>query len=31
MNKANSIDLELFKNVFISISEEMGAVLERTA
>jgi len=31
MTKANSIDLELFKNVFISISEEMGAVLERTA
>jgi len=31
MTKANSIELELFKNVFISISEEMGAVLERTA
>jgi N-methylhydantoinase B/oxoprolinase/acetone carboxylase alpha subunit len=25
------IELELFKNIFISISEEMGAVLERTA
>jgi len=25
------IELELFKNLFVSISEEMGAVLERTA
>lgn len=25
------IELELFKNIFISISEEMGAVLERTS
>lgn len=27
----DSIELELFKNLFVSISEEMGAVLERTA
>lgn len=31
MSKVDSIELELFKNLFISISEEMGAVLERTA
>ncbi|MBU4495862.1 MAG: hydantoinase B/oxoprolinase family protein [Acidobacteria bacterium] len=28
---ADPIELELFKNIFISISEEMGAVLGRTA
>ncbi len=27
----DSIELELFKNLFVSISEEMGAVLERSA
>jgi N-methylhydantoinase B/oxoprolinase/acetone carboxylase alpha subunit len=27
----DSIELELFKNLFVSITEEMGAVLERTA
>ncbi len=31
MKDIDSIELELFKNLFISISEEMGAVLERTA
>jgi N-methylhydantoinase B/oxoprolinase/acetone carboxylase alpha subunit len=31
MNKFDPIELELFKNIFISISEEMGAVLGRTA
>lgn len=31
MPEFDPIELELFKNVFISISEEMGAVLERTA
>ncbi len=31
MNKFDPIELELFKNVFIAISEEMGAVLGRTA
>ena len=27
----DSIELELFKNLLVSISEEMGAVLERSA
>ncbi len=31
MKKFDPIELELFKNVFIAISEEMGAVLGRTA
>lgn len=31
MNKFDPIELELFKNIFVSISEEMGAVLGRTA
>jgi len=31
MEKFDPIELELFKNIFISISEEMGAVLGRTA
>jgi N-methylhydantoinase B/oxoprolinase/acetone carboxylase alpha subunit len=31
MTGYDSIELELFKNLFVSISEEMGAVLERTA
>lgn len=31
MKKVDPIELELFKNVFIAISEEMGAVLGRTA
>lgn len=31
MSKFDPIELELFKNIFVSISEEMGAVLGRTA
>ncbi|MFO7867197.1 MAG: hydantoinase B/oxoprolinase family protein [Candidatus Aminicenantes bacterium] len=31
MPEFDPIELELFKNLFVSISEEMGAVLERTA
>lgn len=31
MRKFDPIELELFKNIFVSISEEMGAVLGRTA
>jgi N-methylhydantoinase B/oxoprolinase/acetone carboxylase alpha subunit len=31
MDNFDPIELELFKNIFISISEEMGAVLGRTA
>ncbi len=31
MDKFDPIELELFKNIFVSISEEMGAVLGRTA
>lgn len=31
MNKFDPVELEFFKNIFISISEEMGAVLGRTA
>jgi N-methylhydantoinase B/oxoprolinase/acetone carboxylase alpha subunit len=31
MNKFDPIELELFKNIFVSISEEMAAVLGRTA
>jgi N-methylhydantoinase B/oxoprolinase/acetone carboxylase alpha subunit len=31
MTEFDPIELELFKNLFVSISEEMGAVLERTS
>ena len=31
MKKFDPIELEIFKNIFVSISEEMGAVLGRTA
>ncbi len=31
MNKFDPIELELFKNLFVSVSEEMGAVLGRTS
>jgi N-methylhydantoinase B/oxoprolinase/acetone carboxylase alpha subunit len=31
MTRPDPIELELFKNVFIAVSEEMGAVLGRTA
>jgi len=31
MKRPDPIELELFKNVFIAVSEEMGAVLGRTA
>jgi N-methylhydantoinase B/oxoprolinase/acetone carboxylase alpha subunit len=31
MKKFDAIELEIFKNIFVSISEEMGAVLGRTA
>jgi N-methylhydantoinase B/oxoprolinase/acetone carboxylase alpha subunit len=31
MKRFDPIELELFKNIFVSISEEMGAVLGRTA
>jgi N-methylhydantoinase B/oxoprolinase/acetone carboxylase alpha subunit len=31
MSKFDPIELEIFKNIFVSISEEMGAVLGRTA
>lgn len=31
MEKFDPIELELFKNIFVSISEEMGAVLGRTS
>ncbi len=31
MLEFDPIELELFKNIFVSISEEMGAVLERTS
>ncbi|MBS3818132.1 hydantoinase B/oxoprolinase family protein, partial [bacterium] len=31
MDKFDPIELEFFKNIFVSISEEMGAVLGRTA
>ena len=31
MKKVDPIELELFKNVFVAISEEMAAVLGRTA
>jgi N-methylhydantoinase B/oxoprolinase/acetone carboxylase alpha subunit len=31
MTKFDPVELELFKNIFVSISEEMGAVLGRTA
>jgi N-methylhydantoinase B/oxoprolinase/acetone carboxylase alpha subunit len=29
--KANSVDLEIFRNLFVSIADEMGAVLRKTA
>jgi len=31
MDKFDPIELELFKNLFVSVSEEMGAVLGRTS
>ena len=31
MDNFDPIEFELFKNLFVSISEEMGAVLGRTA
>ena len=31
MTEFDPIEIELFKNIFVSISEEMGAVLERTS
>ena len=31
MDKFDPIELELFKNIFVSVSEEMGAVLGRTS
>jgi N-methylhydantoinase B/oxoprolinase/acetone carboxylase alpha subunit len=31
MLEFDPIELELFKNIFVSISEEMGAVLGRTS
>ncbi len=31
MSGVDPIELELYKNIFVSISEEMGAVLERTS
>ena len=31
MVEFDPIELELFKNIFVSISDEMGAVLERTS
>ena len=31
MNQFDPIELELFKNLFTSITEEMAAVLQRTA
>jgi N-methylhydantoinase B/oxoprolinase/acetone carboxylase alpha subunit len=31
MDKFDPIELELFKNLFLSVSDEMGAVLERTS
>ena len=30
-SKTNSVDLEVFRNVFVSIADEMGTVLRRTA
>jgi N-methylhydantoinase B/oxoprolinase/acetone carboxylase alpha subunit len=30
-NKTDSVDLEIFRNLFVSIAEEMGTVLRRTA
>lgn len=30
-NKANSAELEVFRNIFVSIAEEMGVVLRKTA
>src|SRR5256886_14736247 len=29
--KANSVELELFRNLFVSIAEEMGVTLRKTA
>ena len=30
-SRANSVDLEVFRNLFVSIADEMGAVLRKTA
>ena len=30
-NAAHAVDLEIFRNLFVSIAEEMGAVLRKTA
>ena len=30
-NASHSVDLEIFRNLFVSIADEMGAVLRRTA
>ena len=30
-SKSNSVDLEIFRNLFVSIADEMGAVLRKTA
>src|ERR1700742_4134742 len=30
-SRTNAVDLEIFRNLFVSIAEEMGAVLRRTA
>jgi N-methylhydantoinase B/oxoprolinase/acetone carboxylase alpha subunit len=30
-SKTNSVDLEIFRNLFVSIADEMGAVLHKTA
>jgi N-methylhydantoinase B/oxoprolinase/acetone carboxylase alpha subunit len=30
-SKANAVDLEIFRNLFVSIADEMGAVLRKTA
>src|SRR5579871_6355182 len=30
-SRANSVDLEVFRNLFVSIADEMGTVLRRTA
>ena len=30
-SKTNSVDLEIFRNLFVSIADEMGAVLRKTA
>src|SRR5271163_1502144 len=30
-SKTNSVDLEIFRNLFVSIADEMGAVLRKTS